>query len=333
MSQNIDLSVKYMGLDLKSPIIASSSDFTNKVDSIVELAEAGVGAVVLKSLFEEQIMYDIDSMRMNNMFDSYAYTEDYISYYTKQHEVGKYLELISESKKRTNIPVIASINCSTASEWMSFAKNVEQAGADAIELNVFVLPSDPEKSADYYRKLYFDVIDGVKQNSNLPIAVKLHYYFTDLAAFMVELSEKADSLVLFNRFFSPDIDLNKMKITSGGSFSNPSDHFQVLRWIGILNGKLNSSLSASGGVHDASAVLKSVVAGADVVQIASVLYTQGVAGVTQMINGIEEWLREKNYSSIREIKGLLSQNSISSPALYERAQFMKYFSDFNHSKD
>ena len=329
MNKSIDLSVNYMGLQLSSPLLASSSDFTANVESIEKLADAGVGAVVLKSLFEEQILFEKDSMRMNNMFDSYANTEDYIAYYVKQHEVGKYLKLISDAKKCTNIPIIASIHCSTASEWMTFAKNVEQAGADAIELNLFVMPSNPTESAEQIKRVYTDVLSGVKQNTKLPVAVKLHYYFTDLSLFMVELSKEADALVLFNRFFKPDIDLENMKIIPGESFSSSFDHSQVLRWIGILHGHLHSSLSASGGVSDAKTLLKSILAGADVAQIASVLYKKGIPYVKTILTETKQWMQEKNFESLNEIKGKLSQGNIKNPVLYERVQFMKYFSDMN----
>lgn len=331
MSINTNIAVKYMGLSLPSPIIASSSDFTSTPDSIEKLANAGVGAVVLKSLFEEQILMEIDSMRVNNMFGTYSYNEDYIAFYTRQHEVRNYLSLISDAKKRVSIPVIASINCSTASEWMSFTAEVEKAGADAIELNIFAMPSNPTQSESEIRQLYHNVVDGVRKNTKLPLAVKLHYYFTDMAAFMVELSEKVDSLVLFNRFFNPDIDLKNLKVVSAGSLSSPTDFSQVMRWIGVLSGKVKSQLSASGGIHDGNAVLKSILSGADVVQIASVLYKHDIDIVKSMLTDMQLWMQENGYESLDGFRGLLSQKNIAMPNLYERAQFMKYFSDFNQS--
>lgn len=332
MKSNIDLSVQYMGLNLKSPILASSSDFTNDVDSIIKLEKAGVGAVVLKSLFEEQILFEIDAMRMNNMFDSYSYIEDYVAHYTKEHNLNQYLKLIEDSKQKTNIPIIASINCATASEWVKFAKQIQNAGADAIELNVFTLPSNPNANADEIRKKYFDIIDGVKANTNLPIAVKLHYYFTDLTAMMVEISKKVDALVLFNRFFNPDIDIDNRKIISGGSLSSPNDHYHVLRWIGILHGLLHSDLSASGGIREGASVIKSIMSGANVVQVASVLYNRGPEVITEMIGFIKNWLSKNNYSAINDLRGILSREKSAQPDAYERAQFMKYFSDFTSTK-
>ena len=332
MSTNIDLSVQYMGLNLKSPILASSSDFTNNVDSIIKLEQAGAGAVVLKSLFEEQILFETDAMRMNNMFDSYSHNEDYVAYYTKENNVNQYLKLIEDSKQKTNIPVIASVNCATASEWVKFTGRIQNAGADAIELNVFTLPSNPEVKSDEIRQKYFDIIDGVKANTNLPVAVKMHYYFTDLAAMMVEISKKVDALVLFNRFFNPDIDIDKRKIVSGGSLSSPEDHYHILRWIGILNGMLESDLSASGGIHTGKSVIKSIMSGANVVQVASALYKQGSEVISEMTGFIKDWLSKNNYSGIDDIRGVLSSEKSDQPDVYERAQFMKYFSDFASNK-
>lgn len=331
MSTNIDLSVNYMGLRLPSPIVASSSDFTNSADSIEKLAHAGVGAVVLKSLFEEQILMEIDSLRVNNMFGNYQYNEDYIAYYTKQHEVRNYLNLIVEAKKRVTIPIIASIHCSTADGWFSFAEEIGKAGADAIELNIFSLPSDPNRSEKEIRQLYHDIVDGVRKHTSLPLAVKLHYYFTDMASFMVELSHKVNALVLFNRFFNPDIDLKELKVVSAGSLSSKADHMQVLRWIGVLSGKVSSNLSASGGILDADAVLKSILSGADVVQIASALYHSNIDVVRSMISDIGGWMNENGFDSLAAFRGMLNQKNISKPELYERAQFMKYFSDFQQS--
>jgi dihydroorotate dehydrogenase (fumarate) len=328
MNQHNNISTTYLGLSLKSPVIASSSDFTNSVAKIIELEKAGAGAIVLKSIFEEQILMEIDALRTNNMFDTYGYNEEYIAYYTKLHETNQYIQLIKEAKEATSIPIIASINCFSDSEWVSFAKNIEQAGADAIELNIFILPSNPNQSAVEIRDKYFAIVRNVRKNTTLPIAVKLHHYFTDMAAFMVDLSKEVDSLVLFNRFFNPDINTDTFNVESAGVFSNPSDHYLVQRWIGLLSGKVQSELSASGGIHDASGVIKSMLAGANVVQIASVLYQNGVDEITKMNQGLSDWMTQKGFSSISEFKGKSSAAKIVHSGLYERAQFMKYFSDF-----
>ncbi len=328
MSDIQDISVSYLGLKLKSPIIASSSEFTNNIGSIVKLAEAGAGAVVLKSIFEEQILMEIDSLRTNNMFNSYDYTENYIAYYTKKHEADSYLNLIKEAKRETKIPVIASVHCTNDSEWVSYVKSIESAGADAIELNIFILPSNPDQTADEIRNRYFSIIRNVREHTKLPIAVKLHHYFTDLSGFMVELSKEVQSIVLFNRFFNPDINIENMKIESADIFSTKSDNYLVQRWVGLLHSKLQSDLSASGGVHDSADAIKSILAGADVVQIASVLYKKGHEAIAEMNTGIKTWMTQKGFSAISEFKGSLSYSKIPNPSLYERSQFMKYFSDF-----
>lgn len=327
MSDSQNISTKYLGLTLKSPVIASSSEFTNKIESIVKLANAGVGAVVLKSIFEEQILMEIDSLRTNNMFNSYDYTENYIAYYTKKHETDSYLNLIKQAKQQTDIPIIASVHCTTDNEWMSYAKKIEEAGADALELNIFIIPSNPDQTADSIRSNYFAIVQSVRKHTNLPIAVKLHHYFTDLSAFMVELSKEVQSLVLFNRFFNPDINISTMKIESADIFSSKSDNYLIQRWVGLLHGKVQSDISASGGIKEADTVVKSLLAGADVVQIASALYEKGYDVVNEMNVGLKSWMAQKEFSTIQEFKGMLSSSKISNPSLYERAQFMKYFSD------
>lgn len=328
MYKPYDISLCYMGLELKSPIIASSSGFTSNIESIKKLALAGAGAIVLKSVFEEQILMEIDSLRANNMFNSYDYTENYIGYYTKQHESDKHLNLIKQSKKEAGIPIIASVHCTSDSEWVKYASEIENAGADALELNIFILPSQPDQKAEDIRNKYFSIVKKVRQHTKLPIAVKLHHYFTDMAAFMVDLSKEVNSLVFFNRFFNPDINTDTLKIESADIYSNPSDLYLVQRWIGLLSGKVNSALSASGGVYNSNDVVKCILAGADITQIASVLYQKGPEVISEMNEGIIHWMKSKNFSSLSEFKGSLSYLKIPNPSLYERAQFMKYFSDY-----
>lgn len=333
MNHQTDIRTTYMGLNLPSPVLASSSDFTSNTDSIVKLAQAGAGAVVLKSLFEEQIMMETDAMRMNNMFGTYSYNEEYIAYYTKQHEVKKYLDLISDAKRNVQIPVIASIHCSSADSWMRFAAEIERAGADGLELNVFVMPSDASVKEQQIKSVYHSIVDGVRAHTKLPLALKLHWYFTDMAAFMTELSEKVDALVLFNRFYNPDIDIATKKIVSRGSLSQASDHAQIMRWIGVLAGRISSGLSASGGIHDAEAVIKSLLAGTDVVQVASAIYQKNESAIADMVEGLQQWMAANHFGSLSDFRGSLSQKNIANPMLYERAQFMKYFSDYQQTKE
>ena len=323
----IDITTKYMGIQLNSPLIASSSDFTSNLDSIVKLADAGCGAIVLKSIFEEQILMEIDSQRVNNMFDSYTDTENYISYYTRKHELDNYIRLIKDAKSQTKIPIIASIHCSTAEGWTEFTKTIELAGADGIEINVFILPSDVNKTAVDIEKTYFSIVENVKKHTNLPIAVKLHYYFTDMARFMKNISTQVDALVLFNRFFNPDIDIENEKVISAGSFSQPEDNYLIQRWVGILRPHIKSNIAANGGIHNGNALIKNILAGADVIQIASVLYKNGIDIISVMNNELISWMERKNYNKLSDFKGKLSYQKISNPSIYERAQFMKYYGD------
>jgi dihydroorotate dehydrogenase (fumarate) len=323
-----DLSIKYMGLDLKNPIIIGSSGLTNSVSDIVELEKNGAGAVVLKSLFEEQILMDVDSERVNNMFDSFTDTENYISFYTKKHKIEEYLNLIRDSKTKTTIPIIASINCISAHEWTDFATRIEEAGADALELNAFILPSDPEILGCELEKIYFDIVEKVKEKVNIPVSLKMSFYFSGMANFVSELSKTGiGSLVLFNRFYNPDIDLDNLKITSSHVFSSPEENAKVLRWVGILSGKSSCDIAATTGIHDGKTVLKNILVGAKAVQIATIVYQEGPEVIQKMLKEMNDWLDNKGYKSINEIVGLLKQSDLTKPMIYERAQFMKYFAD------
>jgi len=323
-----NISTKYLGFELKSPIIASSSDFTSNIESIIELEKAGCGAIVLKSIFEEQILMEIDSLRMNNMFNTYTDNENYIAYYTQKHELDKYLQLISDAKKQVSIPIIASVHCTTGGNWTEYLPKIQQAGADAVELNIFILPSNVLSSAAEIEEQYMTIINNVLQKTSLPLAIKIHHYFTNLANTLVELSKKVDSLVLFNRFFNPDIDIETERVKSGGSFSSPDDNFLIQRWVGILRPHTQKGIAASGGIHNAESMIKNILAGADAIQIATILYRKNISVITEMNQGLKNWMKAKKYDTIADFKGKLSYKNTPNPSLYERAQFMKYFSDF-----
>lgn len=321
-----DISTTYMGLTLSSPVIAGSSDFTSSAERVVEMAKAGAGAVVLKSVFEEQILMEIDAQRTNNMFNSYTDVENYVAFYTRQHEVQAYLNLIRDSKKNAGIPVIASVHCSSNDSWVTFAKDIERAGADAIELNMFILPSDPAETDASVAERYMEIVDSVKKNTTLPVALKVHHYFTGMANFMVNLSAKSEALVLFNRFFNPDININTLSIESAGSFSSPDENGLVQRWIGILRPFVKGNLAATSGIHDGAGLVKNLLAGADVVQVATTLYKNGPGAITEMNVFLKQWMQEHNYGQLSDFRGKLSYAGARNPGLYERAQFMKYFS-------
>lgn len=323
-----NLETTYMGLKLKNPIIVGSSGLTNSVENVIEIANEGAGAVVLKSLFEEQINQAANqTFNQGDFSNYYPEAQDYIQNYSAENDVAIYLNLIKECKKKVDIPIIASINCMTDSNWVSFAKKIEDAGADALELNIFILPSDPSRSSADNEKVYFDIVEKVKSIVTIPIALKLSYYFSGLAKTFEMLSWTGiKSLVLFNRFFSPDIDINSFEIKSSNVFSSPAELAQSLRWVAMLSEKLQCDIAASTGIHDGEAVIKQLLVGAKAVQIASVLYKKGIKEISIIIKEINDWMDNNKFQNIEQFRGKMSIKKSENPAAFERVQFMKYFS-------
>jgi len=323
-----DLSTKYLGLRLKNPIVIASSGLTDSVESIKLLEQNGAAAVVLKSLFEEEIVAEMDANLKKMASSSFIYPES-LDFYedADEHNLSmQYLDLIVNVKKEVTIPVIASINCVTADQWTYFPKQVEEAGADALELNLFILPSDFSRDKKTNEQVYFDIIENVKKQISIPISLKVSYYSSDLASSLQKYAQSGISgLVLFNKFYSPDIDLDKMEITSGKILSSPEDMHMSLRWMAIMSGRVDCSLAASTGVHDGNAVLKQILAGADAVQVASAIYKNGPEHIQKMLSDIQSWMIKKGFVSLDEFRGKLSQSESTNPAAYERVQFMKYF--------
>jgi dihydroorotate dehydrogenase (fumarate) len=323
-----NLSTNYMGFNLKNPIIASSSGLTDSVEKIVDLEKHGAAAIVLKSLFEEQILMDVDAQRMNNIFDSYTEAEGYIAFYTRRNALNSYIELIDNAKQNTNIPIIASVNCSSSEQWIDFAGDIQAAGADALELNVFILPSDPTVSGSSIEQTYLDIATKVSSSVSIPVALKVHHYFSGMANFLTELSNTGiKSLVLFNRFHQVDVDLENMKLSSGNIYSSPASNAVVKRWLSILSGRVNCHLAASTGIHDAETALKNLLLGANAIQLASAIYQKGPSIITGMLDEMNRWLDTKGIENVQDIIGKLRQADSIRPMAYERAQFMKYFSD------
>jgi len=326
----VNLETTYMGLKLKNPVIVSSSGLTNTVRKIKIIEEKGAGAVVLKSLFEEQITNEVQHLMGKDPKNaSYPEAEDYIQTYVKGNSVSNYLTLIKEAKEAVSIPVIASINCVSDSDWTHFAKEIEKAGADAIELNAFVVPNDRNKTSADYEQMYYNIFNAVKKEVKIPIAMKLGLYFTNLFTVADRLNaEGADALVLFNRFYEPDIDIEDLKMTSAEVLSNPSDIRKSLRWVGMLSDKIKGlDISATTGIHDGAAAIKQILAGAASVQVCSAVYENGFDQITKILEEISAWMKRKDFTSIEDFKGKLSYESIPNSAMYERAQFMKYFSN------
>ena len=326
--QMVNLETTYMGLKLKNPLIVGSSGLTNSVENIVEIEKNGAAAVVLKSLFEEQINFAVRKTYMQDeVANMYPEADDYIRNYTRENDVSKYLDLIKKAKEAVDIPIIASINCISGNEWTSFAKKIEDAGADALELNVFVMPSNPDKNSTDNEKIYFDIINQVLKTVTIPVALKISYYFSSLAKTVTELSwTGVKGIVLFNRFFSPDIDIENFEVKTSNVFSTPAELALSLRWVAMMSSHVKCDISASTGVHDGKALIKQLLAGAKTVQIASVLYKKGFKEIGSMLEQLENWMDRKNFTSIDQFNGKMSVEKAENPAAFERVQFMKHFS-------
>ena len=323
-----NLATKYLGLDLKNPIVIGSSELTNSVEKIIEIEKAGAGAVVLKSLFEEQILMDIDSERMNNISGTYDHIENHLGYYLKTHSVNNYLQLIKDAKAAVSIPVIASINCYDDNEWIDFAKHVEDAGADAIEVNLFAMPADETISGADLEKSYNDIINKLLVTIDIPISIKLSSYFSGLAHFMKNLSDTGvHGLVLFNKFYSPKVDIVKEAIISASIRSEAHDNANTLRWLGILSGRVECDLSASTGIHTSEEIIGNLLVGATTTQMVSSIMNNGLGHISKSLKELEAWMDKKNYATIDAFRGKLNQKNVSNPMMLERSQFMKYFSD------
>jgi len=327
-----DLSTSFAGLQLRNPIIIGSSGLSDSMENNLELENKGAAAIVLKSLFEEEILKDMNASlnRMNAEGFLYPETIDYYDFYEGPEEMTiNYLRQVETAKHALSIPLIGSINCLTPAHWTYFPKEIEKAGADAIELNIFVLPSDLQRSAEENEKTYFDIIHEVIKQVQIPVIVKLSYYFSNLASFLKKISRTGiKGLVLFNRFYNPDIDLDTFENTSNAVLSSPSDLYQSLRWIAIMSGRVDCSLAASTGIHDGNGLIKQLLAGADAVEIVSALYKHGHDHIQIILNDLEKWMDKKGYQSIDQFKGRFSQAKSDNPAAFERVQFMKYFRGF-----
>ena len=325
----LDLTTKFAGLNLRNPLIAASSGLTNSLIDIKEFEKAGVGAVVLKSLFEEEIRIELekDLAQMNKESFLYPETMDFYDSYNEVDDLlTSYLKLISDSKKAVSIPIIASINCVTAEKWPYYATTLQDAGADALELNVFSLPSDLSHTPEKDERLYFDIVEAIKDKVSIPVILKIGYYSSNLASLINKLSKtEIAGITLFNRFYSPDIDIENFQVVPSFVYSSPDELKLSLRWIALMAGRVDCDLAASTGVHDSSSLIKQLLAGADAVQVASAFYKNGKEYAGGIISGLETWMEKHNFNSLSDFKGKMSYARTENPAAYERTQFMKYF--------
>lgn len=324
-----DLSVKYLGLTLKNPLIVGSCGLTSSVENIKQIEKNGAAAVVLKSLFEEEILVETEEKLEEAKKNPLIYTElsetlDYVDLHTKEDNLRSYLNLIRDAKKETLIPIIASINCISDTEWIDFASKIQEAGADAIELNIFLNPVTNENTD--FDKTIGKIIKKVLKNVSIPVSVKLSNCFTNLGQTLTKVSESGISgMVLFNRFYATDIDVDYFYLTPANRFSSPDEHVKPLRYIALLADKVNCSLAASTGIHHGNAFIKQILAGADAVQVVSALYLHGIEHIATILDELEKWMFSKRFNSIGQFKGKMSYKNIPNPSAYERMQFMKHY--------
>ena len=321
----MNLSVEYLGLKLKNPIIIGSCGLTSSLSKLQSLEKSGAGAIVLKSLFEEQIEQENWQEQEKNSHD-YPEIEDYIKAYSSDKSFTKYLDLIKSAKQNISIPIIASINCHTVGSWIDYAKKMEEAGADAIELNVSLLPNDFELSGAENEKIYFDITAKVKKAVSIPVVLKMSNYSAGLAKLINELSwtKNVDAFVLFNRYFRPDIDIDTLELKSSGIFTNSDDLAESLRWILFLSKRVKTDIVSSTGVHTGADVIKQILSGAKAVQVVSAVYENGEQHISTILKDIETWMESKKYNSIEDFKGILHKNEEIKKG-FERIQFMKYY--------
>lgn len=333
----MDLSTNYLGIKLKNPVIVGSSGLTGSVKKIQSIDKNKAGAVILKSIFEEEIAFEFTDFieKESKKGSPPKYFEyngkmnpiEFYNYKIREKNLKQYIQLIKESKDCVLIPVIASINCCHNSlEWISYAKQIEEAGADAIELNMFFLPSNFSKTKEETEVIYFKIIDEILKTVSIPVSLKISYYFADLGPMIKRLSESGiKGIVLFNRFFSLDFDIDTFEVKPSFVLSTPSDLSISLRWISIMANRVACDLCASTGVHNSKALIKQILAGADAVQVVSCLYNNNLSYIEILLKELETWMHNKGYKTIDDFKGKMSQNKSHNPSLYERAQFMKYF--------
>lgn len=322
-----DLRTRYLGLDLRNPIVASASPLTASVESLKRLEDAGASAVVLPSLFEEQIEHD-EMATHDLMMQGSELSPEALGFFPEMQNYGtgidKHLQLISDAKKALSVPVIASLNGHTTGGWTQYAKRFEEAGADAIELNVYFLATDPAESSAAVEQRYVDLVTSVCRPARVPVSVKVAPFFSAFAHMSRRLvAAGASGLVLFNRFVQPDIMLDDLEVAPHLVLSTSDELRLALRWIAILHGRLETSLAATGGAHTPEDVLKLLLAGADCVMVASSLLQHGPAHVGALLRGVAQWMDEREYASVQQMKGSLSQRACPDPAAFERANYMK----------
>jgi dihydroorotate dehydrogenase (fumarate) len=308
----MDLSTTYLGLNLRTPLVPSASPLSEGIDKIRQMEQAGAAAVVLHSLFEEQIEPETNVPRPEFRVSPKAY-----------------LDHIAEAKRAVKIPIIASLNCTTLGGWISYTRQITEAGADALEVNIYKIPTNPEVAGSIIEQGYIDAVRTVRLKTTIPLAVKLGPYFSNFANMAASFDALGvNALVLFNRFYQPDIDLEKMEVAPNLTLSVPTDMRLVLHWIGILFGRIRVNLAATSGIYQATDVIKLVMAGADVTMLCSALMRHGIQHIQRIEMDVAAWLEKHGYKSLGEIKGIMSQKNCADPSAFERAQYVRGLSSY-----
>lgn len=328
----MDLSTTYLGLTLKNPIVNSASPLSHSIDSMKRLEDAGVSAIVMYSLFEEQIRHESAELQHYLSYGTESFAEA-LSYFPEadSYHLGpeEYVELIRKAKESLSIPVIGSLNGITPGGWTDYARRMQQAGADAIELNVYYIPTDSRLSSQDVEDRYLEVLHAVRRAVTIPISMKLSPYFSSLAHMASRLDTAGvDGLVLFNRFYQPDFDLEQLEVKPNVILSTPQALRLPLRWIAILSGRVKANLAATSGIHTAEDVIKMVMAGADVTMMCSALLKHGPEHVGRVLADIRQWMLDHEYVSIQQMKGSMSQRSVADPAAFERANYMRALNEY-----
>lgn len=319
-----DLKTTYLGLELTSPVVAASSSLTRDADSIKRCEDAGFGAAVMKSLFEEQI--DSDSRGMMEEMEYFSHTDafDFVSHSSRDYYIDTYLEEVEKAKHSVDIPIIASVNCRQEGSWIDYAGRFETVGADALELNIFVVPSDIEKPSHTIEKTYLDILKKVKSRVSIPVALKVGFHFSGMAHVFKQFDDAgADALVLFNRFYRTDIDIEKMQLKSASVVSVPEESGLPLQWTALMSRQLSCDICSNTGIYDGDAVIKHLLAGASAVQVCSAVMKKGLAAVSEMNSRILAWMEEKGYASIDDFRGTLAGPADGSSDIWERSQYIK----------
>ncbi len=329
-----DLTTTYLGLTLKNPLVASASPLSKKIEGVKRLEDAGIGAVVMYSLFEEQIVHESHALDHYLTRGSESFAEA-LTYFPdlERYNIGpeSYLELIYRIKKAVSIPVIGSLNGISTGGWINYAKRIEEAGADALELNIYYVPTDPKLTSQELEATYVQLVRDVRNQIKIPLAVKLSPYFTALPNVAAQLAEAgANGLVLFNRFYQPDLDIESLDVVPNLVLSTSDELRLPLRWVAILYGRIKADLALSSGVHTARDVVKALMAGANVAMTTSELLAKGIGRATEILTDLNNWLDEFEYTSVRQMIGSMSQQAVAEPAAFERANYMKALMSYDN---